>query len=40
MINYREIRNSLIDEIENEKGFTFKKLFKIIQLNGILKDMQ
>ncbi len=40
MINYSEIRNTLITEIEKEKGFTFKKLVKIIQLNGILKEMQ
>lgn len=40
MIDYRKIKNTLIDEIEQEKGFSFKKLVKIIQLNGILKEMQ
>lgn len=40
MINYREIRNKLIREIEEEKGFTWKKIVKIIELNGILKEMQ
>ena len=27
-------------EIEEEKGFSWKKLFKIIQLNGILNEIQ
>ncbi len=40
MLNYREIRNNLIKEIEEEKGFSWKKLVKIIELNGILKEMQ
>ena len=40
MFNYREIKNNLIKEIEEEKGFSWKKLVKIIELNGILKEMQ
>ena len=39
MVNYNEIRLNLINEIENEKGFSWKKLLKIIELNGILKEM-
>ena len=40
MINYREIRAKLLNEIEEEKGFSWKKLMKIIELNGILKEME
>ncbi len=40
MINYREIREKLISEIEEEKGFSWKKIIKIIELNGILKEME
>lgn len=40
MTNYREIKNNLIKEIEEEKGFSWKKLAKIIELNGLLKEMQ
>ena len=40
MFNYREIKNNLIKEIEEEKGFSWKKLVKIIELNGILKGME
>lgn len=41
MINYREIEKKLMREIEKEKGFSWKKLVKIIELNGILnKAMQ
>lgn len=41
MINYREIEKKLLKEIEEEKGFSWKKLVKIIELNGILnKEMQ
>lgn len=47
MINYTEIRHTLMNErdvlinqIEEEKGFSLKKLVKIIQLNGILKEIQ
>ncbi len=40
MVNYNEIRLNLINEIENEKGFSWKKFLKIIELDGILKEMQ
>ncbi len=40
MINYREIEEKLLKEIEEEKGFSWKKLVKIIELNGILKGME
>ena len=40
MINYREIEEKLLKEIEEEKGFSWKKLIKIIELNGILKGME
>lgn len=40
MFDYREIRNNLIREIEEEKGFSWKKLVKIIELNGLLKEME
>lgn len=40
MFNNRDIELKLLKEIENEKGFSFRKLVKIIGLNGILRDMQ
>ena len=40
MLNYREIRNNLLKEIEEEKGFSWKKLLKIIELDGLLREMQ
>ena len=40
MVDYNSIRNQLLKEIEEEKGFSLKKLLKIIELNGILKEMQ
>lgn len=40
MLNYREIENNLLKEIEEEKGFSWKKLVKIIELNAILKEME
>ena len=40
MFEYREIENNLLKEIEEEKGFSWKKLVKIIELNGILKGME
>lgn len=40
MINYREIEENLLKEIEDEKGFSWKKLVKIIELYGILKEME
>lgn len=39
-MSYREISNNLLKEIEEEKGFSWKKLIKIISLNGILREMQ
>lgn len=40
MINYREIEKKLLRQIEEEKGFTWRKLTKIIELNGLYKNMQ
>lgn len=40
MINYREIEKKLLREIEEEKGFSWRKLTKIIELNGLYKNMQ
>ena len=40
MLNYREIETNLLKEIEEEKGFSWKKLVKIIELNAILKEME
>ena len=40
MINLHDIEKKLLKEIEEEKGFSWKKLVKIIELNGILKEMQ
>ena len=40
MLNYREIENNLLKEIEEEKGFSWKKLVKIIELNAIIKEME
>lgn len=40
MVDYNELRLDLIRQIEEEKGFSFKKLMRIIELNGILKGMQ
>ena len=40
MLNYREIKNNLIKEIEEEKGFSWKKLRKIFELNALLKEME
>ncbi len=40
MFNYREIKNNLMKEIEEEKGFSWKKLVKIFELNAILKEME
>lgn len=40
MFNNRAIELKLLKEIEEEKGFSFKKLVKIIGLNGILREMQ
>ncbi len=40
MFDYREIKNNLLKEIEEEKGFSFKKLVKIFELNALLKEME
>ena len=40
MINYRAIEKKLLKQIEEEKGFSFRKLVKIIELNGLYKNMQ
>lgn len=40
MVDYNEIRLNLIKKIEEEKGFSFKKLMRIIELDGILREMQ
>ncbi len=39
MTNLYEIKDVLLKEIENEKGFSFKKLVKIIELNSILNNL-
>ncbi len=39
MVDYRTIRAQLMNEIENEKGFSFKKLAKIIQLNALYTNV-
>ena len=33
---YIELKQKLIQEIEEERGFTLKKLFNVIKLNGLL----
>ena len=40
MVDYNELRFQLLKEIENEKGFSWKKLLKIIELEGLLREMQ
>lgn len=40
MIDYRAIEKKLLKEIEEEKGFSFKKLMKIISLDGLYREMQ
>ncbi|MGN0526113.1 MAG: hypothetical protein ACI4IF_01635 [Acutalibacteraceae bacterium] len=35
MIDYYEIEKNLMKEIEEEKGFSWKKLGKIIRLNAL-----
>lgn len=37
---YRKIEEKLFKDIEKEKGFSFKKLVKIIELEGLLKSEQ
>ncbi len=38
MADYNKIRNQLFKEIEEEKGFSFKKLVKIIKLNVLYNE--
>ncbi len=40
MFDYRVIEKNLLKEIEAEKGFSFKKLMKIISLDGLYREMQ
>ena len=40
MANYRILEKKLLKQIEEEKGFSFSKLVKIIKLNGLYKNMQ
>ena len=40
MANYRILEKKLLKQIEEEKGFSFSKLVKIIKLNGLYKSMQ
>ena len=40
MSDYRAIEKKLLRQIEEEKGFSFRKLVKIIELNGLYKNMQ
>ena len=40
MANYRTLEKKLLKQIEEEKGFSFSKLVKIIKLNGLYKNMQ
>ena len=40
MMSMNDIKNQLLAEIENEKGFSFKKLAKIIELNAVLNNLQ
>ena len=40
MSDYRAIEKKLLKQIEEEKGFSFRKLRRIISLNGLYKNMQ
>ncbi len=40
MVDYNEIKTKLLKEIENEKGFSFKKLLKIIELNALYSNAE
>jgi hypothetical protein len=40
MSDYRAIEKKLLRQIEEEKGFSFRKLKRIIKLNGLYKNMQ
>ncbi len=35
MVDYKQLRDQLLKEIESEKGFSFKKLVKIIRLDAL-----
>ena len=38
MVDYNSIRDQLLKEIEEEKGFSWSKLVKIIKLNGLYNE--
>ena len=40
MSDLRIIEQRLLKEIEEEKGFSFRKLAKIIELNAVLNNLQ
>ena len=40
MSDLRIIDQRLLKEIEEENGFSFRKLMKIISLDGIYREMQ
>ena len=40
MVDYNEIRIQLLKEIEDEKGFSWRKLAKIIELNGLYREVK
>lgn len=40
MSDYRAIEKKLLRQIEEEKGFSFRKLKRIIKLNGLYKNIQ
>ena len=40
MAIYRTLEKKLLKQIEEEKGFSFRKLRKIIELNGLYKNME
>ena len=39
MANYRALEKKLLKQIEEEKGFSFRKLKRIIKLNGLYKNI-
>jgi hypothetical protein len=38
MVDCKELRNQLLKEIEEEKGFSWRKLVKIIKLNSLYNN--
>lgn len=40
MSSYRAIEKKLLRQIEEEKGFSLRKLKRIIKLNGLYKNIQ